>query len=367
MLFSMFSMLIGISKSMSQNCRQKYLESHSKDNKKEIFRMKIKCSKFRSHHKFIHKLLNDAICNALQFESAPHIDVYYTSVLRHTIIVYIEVKNSDIMFLDNRNSNDLDTPLLQASHSKDLFNCMLKLGKNDSKMNQILKKELNERLNLQLMDNINIDSPKSQPGQDMSYNINDHYMTVFIEKQLQLDDNHDHQNYNMGLGSELELRGKRDAYAYDDHEDQSSSTGTSIIARINIGLENHYVNYYNGNHNIYNNININHNCIVNDRKIVDESQSQSQSQSQQQLQVQMVNVKQQGNINEIFQLKNKSRLPKHGQVTATTGEGDIEIDEIEGAVNTHADFSLSSGDDRTHLVGTKSNDIHTNTTKMIHD
>ena len=52
-------------------------------------------------------------------------------------------------------------------------------------------------------------------------------------------------------------------------------------------------------------------------------------------------------------------------MTATTGEGDIEIDKVEGAVNSHADFSLSSGDDRTHLVGTKSKD--TNTPKIIHD
>ena len=120
---------------------------------KKLFKMKIECSKFKSYHKYCHKMIEKSICHVLSIDNTGNIEVVYIVSARHAIIVYMQVSQVQIDCNDPTNDN-----------KQGLFSSMLEFDDKNSCLNEALKQELDERLNLKV--GIKIDKNQLEPGQN---------------------------------------------------------------------------------------------------------------------------------------------------------------------------------------------------------
>ena len=155
MFFSVCSATISLITSISNRFKYNYLYSKSKKAKyyyrvKKSFKMQIECEKLKSYHQYTHEMIEKSMCYVLGIDNTGNIEVFYIVSAGDAIVVYVQVSEVEI---DANNMN-----------KKGLLSTILEFGVAGSSLNEALKQELNQRLNLNVA--TKIDPTLLQPGQN---------------------------------------------------------------------------------------------------------------------------------------------------------------------------------------------------------
>ena len=112
--------------------------------------MQMECEKLKSYHQYTHKMIEQSMCYVLGIDNTGNIEVFYIVSAGNAIVVYIQVSEVEI---DTNNMN-----------KNGLLSTISEFGAEGSSLNEALKQELNQRLNLNAA--AKIDPTLSEPGQN---------------------------------------------------------------------------------------------------------------------------------------------------------------------------------------------------------
>ena len=167
MLFSTFSIMIGISKGVWNKLKANSSTTYKSKalyhyRVKRTFKMKIECNKLHHYHKYTHNSITDVLCSVLGIDNGTDIEVFYIVPVRQALIVYMEVSS-----MDHDNSDNVPgvVPIEGQKSDASIFSKILGIGNEQNLLNETFKLELNQRLNLGLKTKSMPVSSELEPGQ----------------------------------------------------------------------------------------------------------------------------------------------------------------------------------------------------------
>ena len=170
MTFSLCSAIVSIFGAISGRLKYDYTKAEQYHYRvKQVYKMRIECDKLESYHKYTHKLMTKTLCSVLSIDNAGNIEVFYVVSARHSIIIFIQVSNTDVLReqpkLNPMNSQSMDRETKQGPEG--LFSLMNRLGEQQSVLNETLKQELNDKLNFGYPNDANTETKETlEPGQE---------------------------------------------------------------------------------------------------------------------------------------------------------------------------------------------------------
>ena len=139
MLFSIFSIMFGLSQAISRLIKKRYINKVEYYYcKRKNFQMKIECKKFKNYHKYTHNTITRIICSVLGIDNDKTIEIFYIVPGREAIILHMEVlrtqvKEGENIFTNIKQLGDAISPLCIAF--KQELNSQLNLGINEASLN----------------------------------------------------------------------------------------------------------------------------------------------------------------------------------------------------------------------------------------
>ena len=174
MLFSVVSVIFNLFYEISRQLKHRYKSSTQSlcSESQRIYKIKILCEEIKSYHKYTHKLLAKLLCSVLGIDDSGNIQVFYIVGIRHGIIAHVEICTTN---LDD--DHDATTTIEKTKTTgttdccpdkRQIFTRFERIGKKGDKLNEALKQELNNALQLNLVDD---EENSNEPGQDRNSNL----------------------------------------------------------------------------------------------------------------------------------------------------------------------------------------------------
>ena len=120
MIFSVISATFSLCLALSHRLKHEHKKNAQYHYRtKKVFKMKIECQKFRSYHRYTHKMLTQSICSVLNIDN---IGYFFIVSARNALNVFIQV------------TQGMDTDIRQlADGSSGTYNGVLKQEINKNK------------------------------------------------------------------------------------------------------------------------------------------------------------------------------------------------------------------------------------------